>query len=307
MKTHATQEYRDLEKLGFLCRWALLALAATVILAATWAGLSGTMTVSSNLETTMILPDAVWRQGTPTPSLYGFLDGRPARNSLTPLMFYQDHFRDLRFPWIHPERNEMVMGLPAPPAGTHRVILRGLPYGLMAFEQHQATLRIVPGPMTVYLLDARFLADVMRDDKRDKKQNAIRIAKEFSRLGQPVLVFPGQRESAQDLSDELDQYSDMPRVFSLRKGQSDLRGIIASITGRLRSREKTYKGDKRKPYVITSDVDLAISTAGQKHYTHLVGAKNPPANLPELIRLHATPEELAEHLAKEYPAHLSIP
>jgi len=302
MKTHAPQQYRDLEKLGFLCRWALLALAATVILAASWVGLSGTMAVSYDLRTTAILPDAVWRQGVPVASMYAFLDG-PARKSPSPLLVYQDHFRHLRFTWTDRDNNEAVPAFRAPPAGTHQVILRGLPYGPMAFLQHRATLRIVPDPMTVYLLDARFLAGVERDDKL----TAIRIAKEFSRLGQPVLVFPGQPGLLEKLSPGLDQYRDIPRVFSLRKGHSDLPAVIASITWKLKRHSKTYRGVRRKPYVVTGDVDVAIATARQEHYTHLVGAENPPANLPEYIRLHATPEKLAEHLAKERPAHLSIP
>jgi len=302
MKAAPRQEYRDLEKLGFLCRWALLALAATVILAATWAGLSGTMAVSSGLETTMLLSDAVWRQGATMPSLSGFLDG-PAPESPTPLFVYQDHFRGLRFPRTDRNHNDVVPMLPAPPAGIHRITLWGAPYGPMAFKQDQATLRIVPDPMTVYLLDARFLADVERDDK----QTAIRIAKEFSRLGQPVLVFPGKRKLLKNLRDRLDQYRDIPHVFSLHKGHSDLPAVIASITRNLRRRGETAQSAYRKPYVITADVEVAISTAEQNHYTHLVGAENTPANLPELIRLHATPEKLAEHLSNERPAHLPIP
>ena len=302
MKAAPRQEYRDLEKLGFLCRWALLALAATVILAATWAGLSGTMAVSSGLETTMLLSDAVWRQGATMPSLSGFLDG-PAPECPAPLFVYQDHFGHLRFPWLDRDHNEVTPRLPAPPAGTHSVILRGIPYGPMAFQQHQATLRVVPDPMTVYILDARFLADVVRNNK----QAAIRIVKELARLGQPVLVFPGQRKLVEDLKDGLDQYRDIPRVYSLRKGSSDVSALITSIARNLRRRRKTSHGAQRKPYVVTGDVNVAIATARQNHYTHLVGAENTPANLPELIRLHATPEELAEHLTKERPAHLSIP
>ena len=302
MKAAPRQEYRDLEKLGFLCRWALLALAATVILAATWAGLSGTMAVSSGLETTMLLSDAVWRQGATMPSLSGFLDG-PAPECPAPLFVYQDHFGHLRFPWLDRDHNEVTPRLPAPPAGTHSVILRGIPYGPMAFQQHQATLRIVPDPMTVYILDARFLADVVRNNK----QAAIRIVKELARLGQPVLVFPGQRKLVEDLKDGLDQYRDIPRVYSLRKGSSDVSALITSIARNLRRRRKTSHGAQRKPYVVTGDVKVAIATARQNHYTHLVGAENTPANLPELIRLHTTPEELAEHLTKERPAHLSIP
>jgi deoxyribodipyrimidine photolyase len=161
--------------------------------------------------------------------------------------------------------------------------------------------------MTVYLLDARFLADVVRDDKRNKKKTAIDIDKQLARLGQPVLVSPGQRKLLKELRDQLDRYRDIPHVFSFRKGRSDLPDVIASITRKLRRRGKAFQGNDSKPYVITGDVNLAIATAGEKHYTHLVAAEKAPANLPEFIRLHATPEELAEHLAKERPPHLSIP
>lgn len=302
MRTTPRQEYRDLEKLGFLCRWTLLALAGLVILAATWAGMSGTAVISSNLETNMHLSDAVWRQGAKNPSLRGFLDG-PATKSLSPLFIHQDHFRGLRFAWANRNHSEVAALLPAPPAGTHRITLRGLPYGQMAFKQYKATLRIVPGPETVYVLDARFFLNVVRNDQ----PTALRIAHELSRLGQPVLVFTGQRELLANLRTKFDQYSDIRLVFSLRKDRGGLMSVIASITRKLKSREGTYKGDNRIPYVVTADVNVAIKAARQGHYAHLVGAEETPPNLSELIRLHATPETLAEHLADESPAHLPIP
>ena len=300
MTTAPRQEYRDLEKLGFLCRWALLALVALVILAAIWAGLAGTMAVSSDLDTSMHLSDAVWRQGAAMPSLNGFLDG-PTPNSLAPLFVYKDYFGHLRFSLTSRYHNEVLLRFPA--SGAHRVILRGLPYGPTAFKQHQATLTIVPEPETVYLLDARFLAGVERDDK----QTAIRIAKECSRLGLLVLVFPGKREVLDDLKAKLDQYRDVPSVFSLRKGRGNLTKVIASITRNLTHRDKTARGDRRKPFVITDDIEVAIATAERGHVTHLVGAENTPPNLTEFIRLHANADELSKHLAKEHPVQPPIP
>ncbi|MCP4377828.1 MAG: hypothetical protein GY794_16830, partial [bacterium] len=228
MTSKPKQQYRDLEKLGFLCRWALLTLVAVVTLAATWAALAGTFAISSNLDTSVILSDAVWRQGVKNPSLLGFLDGRPSRSvtrPATPLFVYSDPFRTLRLSSIN-NRGEIVSYLATPPAGTHHITLTGLPYGPMAFKQYQSTLRIVPAPMTVYLLDARFMAQV----EQDNKQSAIRIAREFSRLGQPVLLLPGDRELLEDLQTRLEQYRDVPRVFSLRKGRTDLPSLIASVT-----------------------------------------------------------------------------
>lgn len=305
------QEYRDLEKLGFLCRWALLALAVLFVVAAAWAGMAGTMATPSNSAAPVIMSDAVWRQGAKTPSMRGYFDGLLSR-STTPLFLHQDHFGGLRFTAFSLEHNELIPVIPAPPAGVHKIGIRGLPYGSHAFRQHQAILRIVPNPMTVYLLDARFLAEVVRNDK----PSAIDMTRHLNRLGQIVLVFPGQRELLEDMRIELYQFQqeqqdqrdlDIPHVFSFRKGRSDLPGIISLITGKLKRRSKPPPGGHRKPYVITGDVELAISSARENHYTHLVGAENPPANLPQLVRLHATPEKLAEHLSNERPAHLSIP
>ncbi|MCP4379732.1 MAG: hypothetical protein GY794_26640, partial [bacterium] len=123
---------------------------------------------------------------------------------------------------------------------------------------------------------------------------------------QPVLLLPGDRELLEDLQTRLEQYRDVPRVFSLRKGRTDLPSLIASVTWNLKNRDKTFKGAHRKPYVVTADVKVALAAAGKKHYTHLVGTKNIPANLPPLIRLHETPEKLAEHLANERPTLLPI-
>ncbi len=302
MTTSTRQEYRDLEKLGYLCRWILLAGAAAVVLAAAWAGLSETITISSGLKTEMLIPNSVWRQGSSMTAITGFLD-RPAQQIDTPLMLFQDHRGNLKFIGPRRHRGEMTSYLRRPPAGTHKITLSGVPYGPMAFIQQDTSVRIVPHDMTVYLLDARFLADVEKNDK----QAAIRIAEGFTDLGQLVLICPPRREMLKELPAELIRYSDIPRVFSLRKDKGDPMSVIASLTWSLKDRRKAANASTLKPYVVTADIKLAIETARNKYFTHLIASENIPAKLPEMIRLHANADKLADHLADESPTHLPIP
>ena len=302
MKTTPPQQYRDLEKLGYLCRWGLLALAATVLLATALAGLSGAMAISADLKADLLLSDAVWRQGSPMPSLRGYLDKTRSYNT-TPLIMLQDHLGNLRFSRSYSSHNEIVSWLPKPPAGQHKLTLTGLPYGPMAFVRKETAMWIVPRGMTVYLVDVRFLVDVEKNDK----QAAIRIARGFTNLGQIVLICPPDTDTLKRLSTELIRYNDIPRVFSLRKDKGDPMSVITTITNHLRNRSKARQEIAVKPYVVTGEVKLAVAAAGKKHFTHLVAPANAPSDLPEMIRLHTSADKLADHLADESPTHLPIP
>jgi hypothetical protein len=297
------QPRRDLEKLGYLCRWTLLAAAASVVLATAWAGSSGTMTISSNLKTDVLLTDAVLRQDAPHPIITGFLD-HTMSSAHTPQMMFQDHTGTLRFTYSTKENGKRLFAVhPVTPPGAHKIRIKGLPYGPMAFVERDASLTIVPRQMPVYVLDARFLAET----ERNNKQAAIRIAIELSDLGQLVLVLPPKRELLKKLPEDLARYADIPRVFSLHRDRGGPLSVIKTIARSVKTRLKTGGSPAPKPYVITSDLQLAIAAAELEHFTHLVASKNLPSELPELIRLHAGPDELADHLADESPPHLPIP
>jgi len=298
MPSDTEWRHRDFEKLGLLCRWALLAMACVVILVATWAGLSGSMVVFSQIASDLVLSDALWYQDAKTPSLAGFFKGPPVRSN-SPMFLYQDHFRHLHLAPVTHNNTEVAAVLPSPLVGKHTVVIRGVPYGAMAFRQYRATMWIVSDPVAVYLLDADLLARIEKDDHR----TAIRIVKELDDLGQPVLIFRGCPGS---LADELASYKDIPHVFSLRKNRNQLPGIIRAVTKTLRRHKKTPQGTYRKPYVITGDVETAMSAARLNHYTHLVAPDRPPAKIPELLRVHLSAADLSEHLTNEHAAHPPI-
>jgi len=279
---------RDYEKIGLLCYWMLLALAAVVILAATWAGLSGTMSVYSQTAADMVLSDAMWYQDAETPYVTGFFKG-PSVRSGSPLLIHQDHFGRLRLARTIRNNTEVRSTLPAPPVGSHTVIVRGIPYGSMAFRQYRATMRIVADSEAVYMLDAGLLADIQRTDP----QTASRIVRKLAGLGQPALVFRGQPGA---LGDELAQYEDIPHIFSLRINQRKFRDIVHRATVTLRRHRETSQGTYRKPYVITGDVETAVSTANRNHFTHLVCGGEAPSEMPELVRVHSSAANLEKHL-----------
>jgi len=306
MNTAPCQDYRDLEKLGFLCRWGLLAVAGCIMLGGLWACVSGTVNISSDMRKQLLMPDQVWRQGARGAGLYAYIDQGELKSD-TPLTSFQDHLGKLRFAATNREHQMLIPSLLSPPAGKHSVTIRGLPYGSMAFIEHKtATVRVVPGPMTVYLLDARLLARIAGNDKQNDKQNALRITKELSRLGLPVLIFRGQRETIAELTGELGEFEDIRRVYSLQEDQRDLPELVNMLTRRLRG-PKGSRSRNLKPYVITDDAETAVETAAQGNYVHLVASDRPPSSRPPNLRLHATYADLADHMANERPAHLPIP
>jgi len=301
MKTEPRHEYRDLEKLGFLCRWFLLTLSVAVILIASWAAIAGSIAVSSGSRTTMTLSDAVWRQGSPRPALRGFLNGPASIPQNIPRFIFQNHSAQPKFALIHQEHNEVFAIFDQPAPRTHKVTISGIPYGPMAFNKGSAVLRIVPDIVTVYILDAQFLAAVERDDP----QTAGRLVSQFSRIGQAVIALPGPDKSIDDLLDRLKRYDNIPRVFSLRKNSGSIIDLINSLTAQLRCSSKT-KPEIGKPFVITNDIDTAMKAARRGHYTHLVTSKKTPPKPLENIRLHATAGDLADHIANESPPHVPI-
>jgi hypothetical protein len=256
--------------------------------------------VSSGSRTTMTLSDAVWRYGRPRPSLRGFLDG-PASTPRIPRLIFNDNSTQPKFARINQEHNEVFATFNEPSSRTHQVTISGIPYGPMAFSKGSANLRIVPDIVTVYILDARFLAEVERDDP----QTALRLVSQFSRLGQAVIALPGADKSVEDLLDQLERYDNIPRVFSLRKNRGSIIAIIGSLTSQLRCSDET-KPQIGKPFVITNDIDTARKTARLGHYTHLVTPpKTPPAPLAN-IRSHATASDLADHISNESPPHVPM-
>jgi len=297
MEMTPRQEYRDLEKLGYLCRWTLLAGAAAAAAAAIWSGLLGVPAISADLETNVLLSDAVARHGANRVGATGFLD-KPRAHTLSPLMYFQDHRGGLRLAKRMQGYPRMITAyFTDPPAGAHQVRLCGLPYGPMAFVQQTGSMKIVPRQMPVYLLDARFLLKVERSDK----QAALRIANGLSmRIGQIVLILPPRLGVLKEAAGELAEYSEFPRIFSLRKNISDPMSVINTTTRRLRDKmqETTVK-----PYVITADAELAVAAAKRGHFAHLVVSRDMRDSPPPNVRLHRDANELADHLAGESSPH----
>ncbi|MDP7163179.1 MAG: hypothetical protein QF577_00485 [Phycisphaerae bacterium] len=280
------------EAVGFLCRWSLLALAGAVVLVTSWAGLLAAA-VADDLHAGLILPDALWHAKAKNPYLTGFL-GPSAQRVTVSMTMHQDHFGRLHLTRTY--GRSIQPHLPTPPIGTHTVIVRGLPYSTLAFQQYQGRLVVVPDPQEVYLVDARLAADSSQGDQAAMD----RVLAHLKRIGQPALFCPHDPGQFVRLRKRLARYRDIPMLCATtRYGKVDLMTTIWDTSLRKLQRKN------RKPFVITGDTELAILAAQQRHYTHLVAPKGAIPNRTNL-RPHDSLGHLADHLAKEHSTHQPI-
>jgi len=240
-----------------------------------------------------MLPDALWSPKATNPHLTGFL-GPSAQRGAVSLMIHQDHFGRLHLSRTY--GRTIRPHLPAPPVGTHTIIVRGLPYSPMAFQRYQGRLVVVSDPQEVYLVDARLAADPSQGNRAAMD----RVLAHLKRIGQPALFCPHDPAQFVRLRKRLARYRDVPLLCAtISDGKVDLMTTIWD-TSLIKLRR-----ENRKPFVITGDTELAILAAQHGYYTHLVAPKGALPNRHNLWP-HDSLVHLADHLAKEHSTHQPI-
>lgn len=279
---------RSQEVVGFLCRWCLLAAVGATILAVTWTSLLGVLGVASDLRTELVLPDFVvrpldeanrahWLEGQVTP---------PLSYPTVGLNMIVSPVQDLALAYWR-ERRWWVPASGLRP-GSNRLLVRGLPYGPVAFQDCPLQVVCVARDRRVFLLDARLALGAQLERPRTLRE----CVGAMRRGGEVVLFHPGEVDRFVDCRRRLRNAGvELPILFDFRrKGPLT---VLRAASGRLgRGRERTGLE------VVTADAELAREAAAARFRTHLVAADAAP----EGVLHHRSVAQLKESLSRR-PIH----
>ncbi len=276
------------EIVGFLCRWLLLAGAGTVVVAVTWASLLAAADVSGESRAQLLLRDWVAAPGRGDSSgvyLRAHLDPPASRSGLDiALLIAEGHPLGV----VRTYKGDCGMVLDNPQAGTIPLLVRGLPYGAMAFQASRCRLLCVPSDRPVFLVDARMA--LAAGGRKDEAWAACLRA--MKAAGQVALFHPGPwRQFLQCRRDLRAMGVAEPILFDERR--RDPTYTLTRVGNQLRRRHR-----REGIEVVTADAKLARQSADRRFGTHLVadGVDAVPAAGP--LRLHRSLANLKDSLSR---------
>ena len=189
------------EAVGFMARWTLLAFVAATIAAVTWASARTTAAITAAVRARLVVKDWVLRpaiggrRGFP---LFGHVRPAPGGGSMS-LALVCFPGRSIRLMKTMDER--CPWRLTDPRQGRYDVVIRGLPYGPVAFQTREAIVSCIPRDRPVLLVDARLALQQLRS-RPLRWRTCLR---RMHAAGEVVLFHPGPMGEFTDCRDQLRQ------------------------------------------------------------------------------------------------------
>jgi len=273
------------EVLGFLCRWALLALTAAALPAGFYVATLPGITLREDRIAKFVVPDGLRREPVGL--------GVYLRGYLRPVVGYPSSPVAMASP---PEgktslsvggRGIIYPAVVGPSRGVHRVSIRGAPYSPLAFERTEALLALAGPRQHVFLIDAEFFQALGPADQT--AFNA--LLKELDRRGMVAFFLEGTMDAYLAGKDVLGRsYPTRPLLWH---GPAE-EGCYLTI-GHL------PKDVLKDSSVITADPALALAAIKRGLRAHLIGAEPSlaPGDAGSLLSPHASILILKESLATQ--------
>jgi len=237
------------EIVGFLSRWCLLAAAGLSALIVVCAALLAGSTTVDTMQARAVVSDAVWGPWK-TPRVVGYLVSAGRIDS---------HDQFLAFvPGRKPGPTRSGVGtfvadVPDSGPGLHEVVLKGMPYGSFAFDEHRAICKVIAPRRKVFAIDARLVEMFIEGQGQAWR----RFVSDLQTGAEVVLFHPGPADEYERLKKDIrSQYPGTPNVFSMRRRPALTDGIQA-IHWTL------SRGKGPRPEVITADAELAQAAAAK--------------------------------------------
>lgn len=275
---------------GFTCRWCLLALAATAVLAASWTGLRGASPVATGLRADVAPADVLClRHGQEAARLTLHYANSPAQRDTSHVLIRLPdgtQLTDRRY------RQDMSwVDIPRVRAGLVELRTVGLPYGPVAFRRGRPIVLVTPRAGQVFLIDAHLAMSASGPAAAMWRLCAQRMA----RTRPTAFFFIGSVGEYRDAKARLRRMH--PGVPVEYAGPSN-----ASLLIRLANTAKALNPyrirGRPKPIVVTGQPDLAVQVARRRHFpAHMVGRTDPPLESHALLTQHASLAELLQWLA----------
>lgn len=275
-----TDEHREIA--GFLCRWLLLALVATVLLGTAWAAALATEAIAVETAADVVLPDGIARERQHV-WLVGYVHP-PLPYSGSTVMLYRRP--GAARPQSASVRGGQVNWYPtAGDAGLQRIEFRGQPYGPLAAEQRSVRLLTVSAHEPVWLIDAEWAGRISRARRDDLAELLARL----DSRGAVALFHNGPPHAFEACRDEL-RANGFQYAVLLDLGE-DPAHVLRRTSRRIRRWDHN-----RNIYVVSDDVELARAAVEDGFHFHLLDGGYQGAEQSRLLTVHESWDELKENL-----------
>jgi len=275
-----TSDANSREAVGFLCRWCLLLLVAAGAAGGIWSGVVAAAEANRELSAGLLMPDLISRPGMQV-NLAGVAPTGALHERAAMLLSVPEH-GPVTLATAH---GGLVLARAAHVRpGVNRFLMRGTPYGTLAFCRYEAMILGADVARGLHLVDARMLnlasagqIETLRD-----------CLGELRRHGGVGFFHPGPIQRSAVLRDAVRRIDpDLPVVFALKPGAEPMEA--------LRLISWAWTRGNPKPAVVTADAELAALAARQGFAVHLVG---PLTALPAHSRIirHESLAKLKESL-----------
>lgn len=269
------------EILGFLCRWALLALVAATVLASVWAATASAAYVRADLGAGLVMPDVIHRPGAKA-RLIGLAGIGTACGNTPPVLA---HRPDGRLDLTRASRCRVYCEPVLVHEGANVVELEGTPFGSLSYRRYRAMIYGVTPGRPVFLLDTRMLSDasgVARADLTD----LVRALDERANVG---FFHAGPSETFAPLRNRARRVAPgVPVAWFFPAGEQPV-GTVHRVA-------RTCSPAGSDPVTVTTDPKTAGISASQGLRTHFIGDRPVATDRPDRLTVHASAAKFKESL-----------
>ncbi len=271
------------ETVGFLSRWALLALAAGMLLTTAVLMGSSVSELGQGPQLELVIPDALVSQ-----DLRYAVRGRsiPRVKSLAIRGIVSDRQGRLQIAWSGTD-GYCYLGGKAVDLGVVRRKYAPLPFGRLALTSASPQVRTIPAEAPVTLVDTRLLGSSPEDIGR----GAQRWNEVLSGETTLAYVFLGELNAYNAARRALRQVSDAPLLMNVRSPGEWKAGFAYA----LKYVRRTPRSHIR---VITADAGVAMWAARKGCRVHMIGPSGSIVSPPKNLRLHSDMQMFGESLSE---------
>lgn len=279
---------------GFACRWCLLALAGSAVVAGTWAGVCGAGPMATSLRADVAALDVVCGRSDVTGAVVVISHrDSPGPAGLAHVLASLDDGA-LMLDWRTTDRLS-VTKLPCLREGSFTVRVVGLPYGPVAFRQAEAVVGVAPQKGVVYLVDADTpLGPDQADDSPSRTwRNCVDL---LSRKGRVAFFHIGIGPEYYAARQRLRQTFPKVPVEYIPGSVAETQERLWRIVNAINMDVMDAGGRPRLPIIVAVRRDLADHTSRANFPTHLVGPAEPGLTGPRKLLRHESVDAFEQYL-----------
>ena len=262
------------ESVALLSRWALLALAGMMVLASGVALVGAAVQIARKVGAEISLSDGLWQSDHPNHvHVTGCVVGETSTAGPCVLLSSR---RGRPGDIVPVNRRTIYPRLGDAGEGVHRLVVRGAPYDVLAFQQREALVVVVPPGREVYLIDASLAGQSLTRQPRLLEA----VLDELGRRGTVAIFHTGGAEEVRGARSALaDLTGEMPFLHPPYRTDDPTAVLWHTAWTLNRNDRKLNRNDKPgEVTVITADAglaDLARKAGFRVHQIHAAAARAP--------------------------------